>query len=107
MHIKKDDIVVVLNGVKAEDKKKTGKVLRVDTAKNRVFVEGLNMRKKHYKPQNQNEQAAILDIEGSIHVSNVALYCPTCKKGVRTGSKVLADGKKVRYCKKCNTVLDK
>jgi len=119
MNIKKGDMVVVHSGLqdkarmegKARSKKgmmsgKRGKVLRVLTKTDRVVVEGLNLRKKHMKAQGQLKQAGIIDIEGSIHVSNVALYCDKCKRGVRTGKKVLSDGKKVRYCKVCGETFN-
>ncbi len=107
MHVRKDDIVVAVSGVKDKDKNQKGKVLSVNTKKERVVVEGINIRKKHFKPTKQDEQAAIIDMEGSLHVSNVLLYCPKCDKGVRTGIKILENGRKVRYCKKCGEVLDK
>lgn len=107
MHIKKDDKVMVISGVHDKDKKKTGKVLKVDTKANRVFVEGVNMRKKHMKPTQAMQQAGIIDMEGSIHASNVLLYCDKCKTGVKTGSKVLTDGAKVRFCRKCGETFNK
>ena len=113
MHIKKGDIVEVISGAREKDfqntkgDRVTGKVLKVMPKTNRVVVEGVNMRKKHMKPTNQMQQGGIIELEGSIHASNVLLYCPNCKKGVRTGAKVLADNNKVRVCKKCGETLDK
>ena len=107
MHIKKDDTVIVISGVKAVDKNKTGKVLKVLPKSERIFVEGVNMRKKHLRATNEMQQAGIIDQEGSIHASNVLLYCEKCKKGVRVGNKVLEDGSKVRYCRKCGETFDK
>ncbi len=107
MHIKKDDTVVVISGVKDADKNKTGKVLKVLPKSERIFVEGVNMRKKHLRATNEMQQAGIIDQEGSIHASNVLLYCEKCKKGVRVGHKVLEDGTKVRYCRKCGETFDK
>ena len=107
MHIKTGDTVVVIAGVKAKDKNKKGKVLRVDTKNERVYVEGVNMRTKHLKPQGQNQPGGIVQQEGSLHASNVLLYCDKCKKGVRVGHKILADGNKVRVCRSCGETLDK
>lgn len=112
MHVKKGDIVEVIAGARekdyknAKDGKVTGKVLKVLPAKNRVVVEGVNMRKKHMKPTTAMQQGGIIEIEGSIHASNVLLYCPKCGKGVRTGVAMVGD-KKVRVCKKCGETLDK
>ena len=112
MHVKKGDIVEVIAGARekdyknAKDGKVTGKVLKVLPAKNRVVVEGVNMRKKHMKPTTAMQQGGIIEIEGSIHASNVLLYCPKCGKGVRTGVVMVGD-KKVRVCKKCGETLDK
>lgn len=112
MHVKKGDIVEVIAGARekdyknAKDGKVTGKVLKVLPAQNRVVVEGVNMRKKHMKPTTAMQQGGIIEVEGSIHASNVLLYCPKCGKGVRTGMSVLGD-KKVRVCKKCGETLDK
>ncbi len=112
MHVKKGDIVEVIAGTRekdyknAKDGKVTGKVLKVLPAQDRVIVEGVNMRKKHMKPTTAMQQGGIIEVEGSIHASNVLVYCPKCGKGVRTGAKMVGD-KKVRACKKCGEVLDK
>lgn len=106
MHVKTGDTVVVISGNRAKDKSNKGKILKVLPKQNRVIVEGINMRKKHMKPTQQLQQAGIIDIEGSIDASNVLLYCEKCGKGVRTGHKVLENGKKVRYCKKCGETFD-
>ncbi|MCL1913507.1 MAG: 50S ribosomal protein L24 [Eubacteriaceae bacterium] len=101
MHVRRDDTVVVIAGVKDKDKGKRGKIIKVFPKTQRVIVEGVNMRKKHLKPTNEMRQAGIIDIEGSLHISNVQLYCPKCRRGVRTGHKIGSDGKKVRFCRKC------
>ena len=106
MHVKKDDVVMVISGDKKKDRGRTGKILKVFPKTQRILVEGINMRKKHMKPTNQMQQAGIIDIEGSIHVSNVLLYCEKCKNGVRTGNKILDDKTKVRYCRKCGESLN-
>ncbi|MCX7965518.1 MAG: 50S ribosomal protein L24 [Syntrophorhabdaceae bacterium] len=102
-HIKKNDLVMVTTG---KDKGKTGKVLSILKKKDRVIVEKVNMVKRHVKPS-QKTKGGILEKESPIHVSNVMIYCEKCAKPVRVGKKILDDGKKVRYCKKCNEVIDK
>lgn len=101
MHVKKGDKVAVIAG---SDKGKIGKVLASMPKQNRVVVEGVNMVTKHQKQTNEMQQAGIVHKEGTINVSNVMLYCDKCKSGVRTESKI-ENGKKVRACKKCGTVL--
>ncbi len=93
--IRRDDEVVVLTG---KDKGKQGKVLKVLTDRNRVVVEGVNVVKKHQKPNPQLEQAGgIIEKEASIHVSNVAIVNREGKAD-RVGFRV-EDGKKVRFFK--------
>ena len=101
MKIKKDDKVVVLAG---KDKGKQGKVLAADPTGGKVTVEGVNVATKHQKPQGQNREGGIIKIETPIYVSKVQLVCPKCGKGTRVGYK-LADGKKVRVCKKCGAEI--
>jgi len=94
--IRRDDEIVVLAG---KDKGKTGKVLKVLTEKDRVIVEGVNMVKKHQKP-NPHAQVpgGIIEKEASIHVSNVAIVNPNTGKADRVGFRV-EEGKKVRVFK--------
>jgi large subunit ribosomal protein L24 len=101
MKIKKDDKVVVLAG---KDKGKQGKVLAADPKGGKVTVEGVNVATKHQKPRGQNQEGGIIKIETPIYVSKVQLVCPKCGKGTRVGYK-LADGKKVRVCKKCGAEI--
>ena len=101
MKIKKDDKVVVLAG---KDKGKQGKVLIADPKGGKVTVEGVNVATKHQKPRGQNQEGGIIKIETPIYVSKVQLVCPKCGKGTRVGYK-LADGKKVRVCKKCGAEI--
>ena len=94
--IRRDDEIVVLAG---KDKGKQGKVLKVIPGKDRVIVEGVNMIKKHQKPNPQLDvPGGIIDKEASIHVSNVAIVNPTTGKADRVGFRV-EDGKKVRIFK--------
>lgn len=107
MHVRKDDIVEVICGDDAGTAKvrTTGRVLRVLHAENKVVVEGINRVYKHLKPSRQNAQGGRLSKEMPISVSNVLLYCPTCRRGVRIGRRYGSDGRKERYCKKCTTGL--
>jgi large subunit ribosomal protein L24 len=101
--IKKGDEVIILTG---KDKGRTSKISRV-LANDRVLVEGLNMVKKHVRPNPQkNIQGGIVEKEASIHVSNVALLNPMTKKADRVGFKVLENGHKVRVFKSSGEVVD-
>ncbi len=102
-HVKKDDQVEVIAG---KDRGRVGKILRVDRKRNRAIVEKINMIKRHTKPNPMNQQGGIIDREALIHLSNLKLICPKCSKTVRTGSKVLEDGSKVRVCKKCGESVE-
>ncbi|MDI3536924.1 MAG: large subunit ribosomal protein [Eubacteriaceae bacterium] len=103
MHVKKDDIVVVISG---KDKGKKGKVIQSFPKESKVLVENINMITKHKKPTQQMQQGGIVRQEGPIDASKVMLFCEKCNRGVRTGHKFLTDGKKVRYCKKCNETFN-
>ena len=101
--IKKGDEVIVLTG---KDKGKRGAVLRVVDAE-RVVGENINMVKRHTKPNPaRGTTGGIIDKEMPIHVSNVNLFNPFTKKGDRVGFRVLEDGRKVRYFKSNNEVVD-
>ncbi len=102
-HLKKNDTVTVLAG---KDKGKTGKVMRVIPKSNRAIVEKLNMAKRHLKPSQQNRQGGILEKEMPIHISNLKVVCTKCTDPTRVGYRVLEDNRKVRFCKKCNEIID-
>ena len=102
MNIRRDDTVIVLSG---DDKGVKGKVIAVSPKEDKVIVEKVNMIHKHVKPRRQGETGGIVDAEGAIYASNVALYCPKCDKGVRTHD-VIVDGKKIRTCAKCGHKFD-
>lgn len=102
MKIKKNDTVLVVTG---KDAGKVGKVLEVKPTEKRVVVDGVNVQKKHKKPRNAQDQGGIIDQLGAIDASNVMVICPKCNKAVRVAYKE-EDGKKIRYCKKCNASLD-
>ena len=101
MKIKKDDKVVVVSG---KDKGKQGKILVADPKAGKVIVEGVNVATKHQKPQGQNQEGGIIKVETPIYASKVQLVCPKCGKATRVGFK-LADGRKVRVCKKCGAEI--
>ncbi len=104
LHVKKDDTVSILSG---KDKGKTGRVLRVLPEKGRVVVESINIVKRHTRPNQQNSEGGILEKEATLDISNVQLVCSSCDTAARTGMRTLDDGNKVRFCKKCNEIVDK
>ena len=101
MNIRKDDTVIVLSG---DDKGVKGKVIAVSPKEGKVLVEKVNMIHKHVKPRKQGEAGGIIDAEGAIYASRVALYCSNCDKGVRTKVQMEGDTK-VRVCAKCGAKL--
>lgn len=101
--IRKGDTAIVLSG---KNKGKQGRVLSVLPKKNRVIIEGLNIIKRHMKPNKQYTQGGIIEKEAPIHISNVMLVCPKCNKPTRIANAILDNGKKQRRCKKCDEVID-
>jgi large subunit ribosomal protein L24 len=104
LHVKKNDMVKVIAG---KDKGKTGKVMRVLPEKGRIVVENLNVVKRHTRPTSTNAEGGIIEKEAALQASNVMLLCTSCNAAVRTGIRVLEDGSKARFCKKCNEIVDK
>lgn len=104
VHVKKGDNVLVLAG---KDKGKKGKIIKVLPKEQRAVVEGVNMVKKHQKPTAAAPQGGIIEKEMPIAASNLLPICGKCHKATRVGHTILADGNKVRVCKKCNEILDK
>ncbi len=103
MHVRKGDQVVVIAG---KEKGKRGRVLRLLTEKERVVIERLNMVKRHTKPTQRNPRGGILEKEGSINVSNVALWCGKCV-APRRGKHEHNEGQpKRRVCVKCSTPFE-
>ena len=103
--IKTDDRVVVISG---KDRGKRGKVLRVDPKKDKVFVEGLNIIKRHQRPQQTaggQTAGGVIEREGPIHVSNVMLIDPKDDKPTRVGIEIV-DGKRLRVAKRSGQRLD-
>jgi len=95
LHIKKGDTVVVLSG---NSKGVKGEVIATSPKEGKVLVQGANIIHKHVKARRQGETSSIVDAEGAMYASKVALYCPKCDKGVRVHH-VVEDGKKIRVCK--------
>jgi large subunit ribosomal protein L24 len=103
MHVHKGDTVVVMAG---KEKGKRGKILRVMTDKERVVVERVNIVKRHTKPTQANPRGGILEKEGTIAMSNVALWCGKCGKGRRAKADIRDGQKKRRLCVKCGSLLE-
>jgi large subunit ribosomal protein L24 len=103
--IRKNDNVVVTTG---KDRGKRGRVLKVLVERNRVVVEGVNFINRHTKPNpSKNIKGGVVKREASLHASNVQLLCPECGAPTRIGHRALGDGRKVRFCRKCQGVVDK
>jgi len=111
MNIKKDDIVVIRRGKDrgTPDKIRTGKVLAVFPASNRLIIEGINMIARHTKPTQKNPKGGVVRKEGTIHRSNVALYCKACSAATKVSQRVLveSDGTKtkIRHCRRCGEAI--
>ena len=105
MKIRTDDQVVVISG---KDKGKTGRVIRTDPKKERVYVEGLNMVKRHQRPLpgRPNMPVGVIEKEGPIDVSNVMLLDPSDNKPTRVGVRVADDGTRQRYGKRTGKVIE-
>ena len=102
--IHKDDNVMILAG---KDKGKVGKVLKLLRKKDRVLVEKVNMVKRHTKGNPYQQKAGgIIEKEMPIDISNVMLVCNACAKPSKVGYRQTEDGKKVRFCKKCNEIIE-
>ncbi len=107
LKIRRNDRVQVITGDDANPPK-IGRVLRVFPDKNKVLVEHVNMIKRHTRPNPARQiKGGIAEREAPIPISNVLLVCPTCNAPRRVGFQEAADGRKVRVCRKCHTVLDK
>ena len=103
MHVRKGDQVVVIAG---KEKGKRGRVLRLMTDKGRVVIERINMVKRHTKPTQRNPRGGILEKEGSVEASNIALWCGKCVAPRRAKSDEKEGQKKRRVCVKCDTVFE-
>ena len=101
--IKKGDVVIVLTG---KEKGKRGRVMRLLTEQGRVVIERINMVKRHTKPTQRNPRGGILEKEGSVEASNVALWCGKCVAPRRAKIDEKEGQKKRRICVKCGTVFE-
>lgn len=105
LHVKKNDQVRVLAG---KDRGRTGRVLRVFPGKSRAVVENINTIRRHTRPNPQrNIQGGIVEREAPIHLSNLQVVCPECGRPSRVGYQNLADGRKVRICRRCGGTVDR
>jgi len=94
--------------ITGKDRGKRGRVLKVLPEKNRLVVEGMNIIKRHTKPNPQRQiKGGVVEREAALHASNVQLVCPECGKPTRIGRKILGDGRKVRTCRRCGEPIDK
>lgn len=103
MKIHKNDTVKVISG---DDRGKIGKVLKTFPDSNRIIVEGVNLVKRHTRPNQKNRKGGILEKEDTINVSNVMLYDTRSSLPTRVGYKVLNDGTKVRINKKSGEIIE-
>jgi large subunit ribosomal protein L24 len=112
--IRRDDTVFVTKG---KDRGRTGQVRKVVLARNKtdkfgqaqpqqVIVTGINMVKRHLKPRGPQKPGGIVEREAPLSWANVALVCASCGRPARVGFRLQADGRKVRYCKRCDTNVD-
>jgi large subunit ribosomal protein L24 len=104
VHVRRGDMVAVIAG---RERGKRGKVLRVLPIGGRVLVEKINMMKKHQRPTQKLRQGGIIERESPLALSNVLVVCSRCDKPSRSGTKTLADGRKLRICKRCGESIDK
>jgi large subunit ribosomal protein L24 len=103
VEIRKNDSVMVIAG---KERGKTGKVLRVLPDDGAVIIERINIVKRHTKPRGPQQPGGIVEKEASIDASNVMIMCDKCNAPVRIAHKSLADGSKIRICRRCNEALD-
>ncbi len=99
---KKGDIAQITKG---KDRGKKGKVIAIFPEEKRALVEGLNLVKKHKRQTRQDQEGGVVSIEAPVSLSNLALFCKTCNRPVRTGFSILADKTKSRICKACKEAI--
>jgi len=100
--VRVNDTVVVISG---REKGKKGRVLRVAPAENRVVVEKVNFIKRHQRPTQKQRKGGIIEKEGPLDLSKVMVFCKKCDQPTKVGRKVLADGAKQRFCRRCQENL--
>jgi large subunit ribosomal protein L24 len=101
--IRKNDSIMVIAG---KERGKTGKVLKVLPKAGRAVIERVNLVKRHTRPRGPQQPGGILEKEASADLSNLMLMCDKCNAPVRVGRRVLTDGSKVRFCRRCGEVMD-
>ncbi len=101
--VKREDTVLVKKG---RERGRTGTVRKVIPDEQKVIITGVNIVKRHMKPRGPQQPGGIVEREAPINWANVAVVCPSCNKPARVGLRVLADDRKVRYCKNCDANLD-
>ncbi|ACI18715.1 50S ribosomal protein L24 [Dictyoglomus thermophilum] len=104
MDIKKGDLVLVISG---KDKGKRGKVISVLPSEEKVIVEGVNIVKKHTRPNAKMRQGGIIEKPAPLYRCKVMLICPHCNQPTRIKHTFLEDGRKVRVCSKCKEIIDR
>jgi large subunit ribosomal protein L24 len=92
--------------IAGRERGKTGKVLRVILDKGAAVIERVNLIKRHTRPKGPQQPGGIVEKEAAIHASNLMIMCDKCNAPVRIGRKLLADGKKIRICRRCGEALD-
>ena len=100
--IKKGDTVTVLSG---KDRGKTGKVLEIWPERERALIERINLLKHFERRSQQNQAGGVIEREGAVALSKLALVCPKCRRPSRTGWQLVAGGEKQRICRRCKDVL--
>ena len=101
MRLKKGDEVIISRG---KDKGKKGKITEVFVKESKILIAGLNVSKKHVKPQGEGKPGGIIDISKPLPISSVAYFCQKCKNPTRVGYKIEGSVKS-RFCKKCGEVI--
>ncbi len=101
MKVKKNDTVLIISG---KYRGRKGKILKSFPKMDKLLIEGINLRKKHQKPKKTGDKGQIIEIPAPIHISNVKIICPKCKKATRIGYRI-EGGEKYRICKKCDKTI--
>lgn len=103
MAIRKNDLVLILNGAHKGQK---GKVIKVFPDSHKAIVEGRNLIKRHKRPSGRDPKGGIVEKEGPLAIDILMVVCPKCNMPSRLGAKILDDKRKVRVCKKCGEMID-
>ena len=103
MRIRANDVALVIKG---RDRGKTGRVSRIDRKSGKAVVDGVNVVKRNQKPTGAFRAGGIIEKEMPVPIANLKFYCEACDSPVKLGSRILADGSKVRICKSCGEVIE-